>query len=100
MLELRLDSGAGSQVVLRLALALARSESGRSPHQPAVDPPLRGAVAEGAAATRGRHSQATRSWQPAGLGDLGPAGEHLPALRARPVAGPGVSGRPVRALRG
>jgi RNA-directed DNA polymerase len=37
-------------------------------------------VAEGAAATRGRHPQATGSRQPAGLCDLARAGEHLPAL--------------------
>ena len=33
----------------------ARVESGRSSHRPAVDPPLRGAVAESAATTGGRH---------------------------------------------
>ena len=44
--------------------------------------------------------QATGSRQPAGLCDLARAGEHLPALRARSVARPGVPGRPVRALRG
>ena len=35
----------------------ARAESGSSPHRPAVDPALRGAVAESAAATRGRHPE-------------------------------------------
>ena len=44
--------------------------------------------------------QATGSRESAGLCDLARAGEHLPALRARHVAGPGVPGRAVRALRG
>ncbi len=52
---------------------------GGSPHEPAVDPPLRGAVAESAAATGGRHPQATGSRESAGLGDLARAGEHLSA---------------------
>src|SRR6478609_2656891 len=100
VLEIRLGSGFGSQVVFRLARSLARSEGGRSPHEPAVDPPLRGAMAQSAAPTRGRHPEAQGSRQPARVRDLACAGEHLPALRARHVARPGVPGRAVRALRG
>ena len=37
---------------------------------------------------------------PAGVGGLARAGEPVPALRVRHVDGPGVPGRPVRALRG
>ncbi len=65
---------------------------------PALDPPLRAAVAASAAAAGGRHRGATRSWDPAGFGDLASAGEPVPALRVRSVDGPGVSGYPVRAL--
>ena len=60
----------------------AHPEGGRSPHRPAVDPPLRRAVAESAASAGGRYPQAQGSRQPAGLGDLARAGKHLPALRA------------------
>ncbi len=95
VLEVRLGSRFGSQVVLRLARSLAGSEIGRSPHEPAVDPPLRGAMAESPAGTRGRHPSATGAWESAGLGDLARLGEHLPALRAGRVAWPGVFGGPV-----
>ena len=39
--------------------------------------------------------EAQGSREPAGLGDLARVGEHLPALRARSVACPGVPGGPV-----
>ena len=68
--------------------------------EPAVDPPLRGAVAESAAATRGRHPQATGSREPAGLGDLARAGELFLHYALDMWLRPGVPGRPVRALRG
>ena len=43
--------------------------------------------------TGGRHPRRTRSGNPAGLGDLTPAGQPVPPLRVRSVAGPGVPGR-------
>ena len=51
----------GSQVVFRFARSLARAEGGRSPHEPAVDPPICGAVAQSAAATEGRHPKSQGS---------------------------------------
>ena len=56
--------------------------------------------AQSAAATGGRLPSATGSWSPQGSAISPVLGEHLPALRARHVARPGVRGRAVRALRG
>ena len=56
------------------------------------------AVAESAAATAGRQPGRAGSRQPAGLGDLTVAGQPVHALRVRCLDGPGVPGRPVRAV--
>jgi RNA-directed DNA polymerase len=53
-----------------------------------------------AVATGGRHSYATRSGNPAGVRHLAPAGEPVPPLRVRQLAGPGVPDGQLRALRG
>ena len=73
-------------------------KGGRPPHRPALDPALRGAVAQSAAATRGRDAGRTGSRNPSGVGDLTVAGQHVLALRVRCVDGSGASGRLVRAL--
>ena len=67
-------------------------QGGRSPHRPALDPAVRGAVAQSAAATRGRHAGRAGSRNPSGVGDLALAGQHVHALRVRRVDGPGASG--------
>ena len=77
-----------------------RAQGGVEAHGPAVGPPLRGAMAQSAASAGGRHLGATRSGNPAGLGDLAAVGEPLPPLRVRQVADPGVPDRQLRALRG
>ena len=59
----------------------SRSESGRSPHRPALDPALCGAVAESAAATGGREPGRAGSRNPSRVCDLALARQHVHALR-------------------
>ena len=59
---------------------------------------VRGAVAESAAATRGRQPGRAGSRNPSGVGDFTVARQHVLALRVRCVDGQDVPGRPVRAL--
>ena len=68
-----------------------RPQGGSSSHRPALDPALRGAVAESAAATRGRQPGRAGSRNPSGFCDLTLARQHVLALRVRCVDGPGVS---------
>ena len=75
-----------------------RSEGGSSSHRPALDPDVRGAVAQSAIATRGRQPGRSGSRNPSGFFDFAVARQHVLALRVRRVDRQGVPGRPVRAL--
>jgi hypothetical protein len=65
--------------VLRQRSVGPHAEGGSPPHRPALDPALRGAVAQSAAATRRREPGRAGSRDPAGLGDLTLAGQHVHA---------------------
>ncbi len=67
------------EVVFRQRPARPRSQSGRSPHRPALGPSLRGAVAQSAAATRGRQRGREGSRNSSRFCDLTLAGQHVSA---------------------
>jgi hypothetical protein len=94
----RLGARFGHPKVLRHRSVGPRSEGGCPPHRPDVDPALRGAVAQSAAATRGRDAGRASSRHPARVCDFAFARQHVHALRVRCVDGPGVPGGPLRAL--
>src|SRR6188472_2086678 len=56
------------------------TQGGSPPHRPAVDPALRGAVAQSPLAARGWDAGRARSRHPSGVGDLTPARQHGHAL--------------------
>ena len=74
VLEIRLDDRFGSPGVLRLDRSRPHAQSGVEAHGPALGPPLREAVAESAAAARGRQSGRKGPWHPAGARDLSVVG--------------------------
>ena len=77
----------GHPVVLRQRSLAARAQGGRASHRSALDPPVRGAVAESAAATAGRQPGRAGARNASGLGDLTLAGQHVLALRVRRLDG-------------
>src|SRR6266511_5667921 len=89
----------GCRPVLRLGAARPDGHSGRGQYRPAVGAAVCEAVARRAAAAPGWHSSAAGSGDPTRVSGLARAGEPVHALRVRPVPGPGVPGRAVRALR-
>ena len=87
VLEIGLGDRSRHPSLLRLVDHELVLQGGSDAHRLAVDPALRGAVAEGPAATGGWHAGRSGSRYPAGLGDLTVAGQSLPALRVRCLDG-------------
>ncbi len=74
------------------------SQGGCPSHRPEVDPAVCAAVADSTAAEAGWQSGRPRSREPTGFVDLTVARQPVHALCVRRVDGPGVPGRPVRAV--
>src|SRR5207302_4529968 len=98
MLEKELGDRSRHPSLLRLCSARTRAASGTTTHPGAVDPAVRGALAEGPAPAAGWHARAERSRYAAGLIDLTVASQSLLALRVRHVDAERISAPSVRTI--